>query len=91
MGRQHMDNLIGELADIREKLIPEMPEMLIGFYSSVSGIKGFLGHLLVLQGYGPIVDKGLESISLALNIIFSCFQTVCQLSASSVSISWASR
>ena len=56
-----MDTLIGELADIGEKFIPEM---LIGFDSSADGIKGFLGHLLVLQGDGPIVNEGLQSLSI---------------------------
>ena len=64
MGGQGMDTLIGVLADIGEKFIPEMPEMLLNFYSSANGIKGFLGHLLVLHSYGPIVDKGLESLSI---------------------------
>ena len=59
-GRQGMDTLIGELADIREKFIPEM---LIGFDSSADGIKGFPEHLLVLMGDGAIVNEGLISIN----------------------------
>ena len=64
VGRQGMDTLTGELADIREKLIPKMPDILIGFYISAEGIKGFLGQFLVLWGYAPIVDEGLESLSI---------------------------
>ena len=62
--RQGMDTLIGELADIREKLIPKVPEMLLGFDSHSSSIKGIPGHLLMLQSDGPIVNKGLESLSI---------------------------
>ena len=61
-----MDTLTGELADIGQKFILEMPEMLISFYSSVNDIKGFPGHLLVLLGNGPIVDEGLKSQSLSM-------------------------
>ena len=64
MGRQDMDTLTGELADVREKFVPEMPEMLISLYSSANGIKGLPGHLLVLQVHGPIVNEGLESLSI---------------------------
>ena len=64
VGRQGMDTLIGELADIREKLILEVPEMLLSFNSGAYSIKGILGHLLVLWGDGPIVGKGLVSLSI---------------------------
>ena len=64
MGRQGMDTLTGELEDVGERLILEMPEMLISFYSSANGIKSFLGHLLVLWGHDPIVNEGLESLSI---------------------------
>ena len=64
MGGQGMDTLTGELADIGEKSIPEMPEMILGFYSIADGIKGFLGHLLVLDSYGPIVSRKQEGLSI---------------------------
>ena len=64
VGRQGMDTLLGELADIREKLILEMPEMLLSFGSHANSIKGILGHLLVGQSEGPIVSKGLGSLSI---------------------------
>ena len=65
MDEQGMDTLIRDLADMGEKFIPEMPEMLLGFYSysCPNVIKGFAGCLLVLHSYGPIVNKGLESVS----------------------------
>ena len=50
-------------ADTGKKFVPEIPEMLLNFYSSANGIKGFTG-LLVLCRYGPIVSKGLESLSI---------------------------
>ena len=59
-----MDTLIGEFVDIGKKFIPEIPEMLISFYSSANGIKGFPGHHLVLQSDGPIVNEELESLSI---------------------------
>ena len=59
-----METLVGELADIGEKFILEMPEMLISLYGSTNGIKGFPGHLLVLQGYVPIVVEGLKILSI---------------------------
>ena len=59
-GGQGMDAIIGELPDIGKKF---MPEMLLSFCSSADGIKGFLGHLPMLHTYGPIVNKGLESLS----------------------------
>ena len=59
-----MDTLIRELADIAEKLIPKVPEILLGFNSCADSIKGIAGCLLVLQGDGPIVDKGLQSMSI---------------------------
>ena len=40
VGRKGIDTLNGELAYIREKLIPKIPDMLIGFYSSAEGSKG---------------------------------------------------
>ena len=55
MDGQDMETLTGELADIGEKFVPEMPEKLLGFHSSASGIKGFSGHLLVFQSDCPIV------------------------------------
>ena len=58
-GKQGMDTLIKELVDIGEKLIPKMQEMLLGFDSHADSIKGITGHLLVLQGNGPIVNKEL--------------------------------
>ena len=61
VGGQGMDTLIGELADIGEKLIPEM---LLSFNSHVDSIKCFPGHHLVLLGDGSIVDKGLDSLSI---------------------------
>ena len=64
MDRQGMDTLVRELADIGEKVYPEMPEMLISFDSSVDGINGFPGHILVLWGNGPIVNERLESLSI---------------------------
>ena len=54
----------GELADIGEKFVLEISEMLLSFYSCANGIKGFSGCLLVLWGDGPIVDDGLESLSI---------------------------
>ena len=57
MGRQGMDTLIGELADIREEFIPEVPEMLLRLYCSTDSIRGKPGHPLTLQGDGPIVDE----------------------------------
>ena len=53
MGGQGMDTLIGELVDIGEMFVPEI---FLNFYSSIDGIMGFPGHLLVLWGDGPIVD-----------------------------------
>ena len=38
--------------------------MLLRLYYSPSGIKGKLGHLLLLLGDGPIVYEGLESLSI---------------------------
>ena len=57
-----MDILIGELMNVREKLILEVPEMLLGFNSCANSIKGILGCLLVFCSDGPIVNKGLESL-----------------------------
>ena len=48
MKRKGMDSLIGKLADIREKFVLEIPEVVISLYSSADGIKSFPGHLLVL-------------------------------------------
>ena len=62
VGRQGIDTLIRDLADVGEQFIHEMPEMLISLYISANCIKGFLGHLLVLWVYGPIFDEGLESV-----------------------------
>ena len=45
-GGQGMDTLTGELVDIREEVIPEVPEMLLRLDSSTSSIKGKLGHSL---------------------------------------------
>ena len=59
-----MDTLIGELADTEEKLILKMPEMLISFNSHANSIKGIMVCLLVLLGDGPIVNKGLASLSI---------------------------
>ena len=50
--------------DIGEKLIPKVPEMLLGPNSSTDSIMGILGHLLVFCSYGPIVDEGLLSLSI---------------------------
>ena len=55
-GRQSMDTLVGELADIWQKLTPKVPEMLLSFDICVNSI---IGHLLVLLGDGPNVNKGL--------------------------------
>ena len=41
-----------------------MPEMLLNFDSCAYSIKGIMGHLLMLQGVGLIVSKGLESLSI---------------------------
>ena len=89
MGRQGMNTLIGELADIGKELIPEMLEMLLRLDSSASCIKGKLGHPLTLWGDGPIVNERLEP--LPSNIILSCFQPVWQSSASLESMLRASR
>ena len=64
MGRQGMDTLIRELADIREEFIPEVPEMLLGLDSSTNNIKSEPGHPLTLWGEGPIVSEGLERLSI---------------------------
>ena len=64
MGRQGMDTLIRELAEIGEQFIPEIPEMFFRLYFSTDGIKGKSGHLLTLWSDGPIVYEGLESISI---------------------------
>ena len=45
MGGQGMDTLVGELVDIGEELIPELPEMLFGLDCSTDSIKGKLGCL----------------------------------------------
>ena len=84
-GRQGMDTLIRELADIREKLIPEMPEMLLGFDNNANSIKSILGHLLVLQSDGLLVDKGLESLSIFtlkhhLQLLPACVQVISLIS-----------
>ena len=80
-GRQGMDTLIGKLVDIREKLIPEMSEMLLSFDSCLDSIKGNKGYLLMLQGNGSIVDKGLDSLSIFtlkhhLQLLPSCVPVV---------------
>ena len=67
LGQQGIDTLIGKLADIGEKLIPEVPEMLLSFDSCADNIKGFLGHLLFLHGDGPIVNEGLQAKSVYLH------------------------
>ena len=64
VGRQVMATLIRELVDIGEKLIPKMPDMLLDFDSPADSIKGITVHLLMLQDDGPIVNKGLESLSI---------------------------
>ena len=72
MGRQGMNMLIGELA-----------EMLLRLYCCTDGIKGKPGHLLTLQGDDPIVNERLGVfLSLASNIMWSYFQPVQQSSAS---------
>ena len=63
-GQKGIDTLTGELADIREKLVPKVPEMLISFNSCADSIKGILGHLLVLWGEGPIVMRDCQSLSI---------------------------
>ena len=64
MGRQGMDTLTGELQDIREEFILAVPEMLLGLHNSTDSIKGKPGHPLTLHGVGPIVDEGLEGLSI---------------------------
>ena len=64
MGRQGMDTLIRELADVRKEFIPKMSQMLFGLYCSTNSIKGKLEHPLTHQGNGPIVNEGLESLSI---------------------------
>ena len=87
MGRQSMNTLNREPADIRQKLFLEVPEMLPRVHCITNGIKSKPGHLLTLQGDGPIVYEGLEAfLSLPSNILWSCFQPVLQSSASSVSM-----
>ena len=91
-GRQGMDTLIRELADVREQFILEMPEMLISLYSSADGIMGFPEHLLFSRVMVPLSMRDWRvCVSLPPNIIFSCFQPVWQSSASSVLMSRASR
>ena len=62
-GGQNMDTLIRELADVREKLIPEVPEMLLRLNSCSSCIKGKPGHPLTFLGDSAIVYEGLECLS----------------------------
>ena len=38
MGRQGLDTLIGELVDVKEELIPEVPEVLLGLSGCPDGI-----------------------------------------------------
>ena len=45
-GGQGMDTLIGELEDIREEFVPEVPEMLLRLDSSPNSIKGKLVYPL---------------------------------------------
>ena len=91
--RQGMDTHIEELEDIREKLIPEMPEMLLSFDSHADSIRGILECLLVLSGVMvPLsIRDWKDCLSSPSNIIFSCFQLVLQSSASSVLMLRASR
>ena len=63
LGGQSMDTLIRELADVREELIPEVPEMLFGLNICPSSIKGKPGHPLTLWGDGAIVYEGHASPS----------------------------
>ena len=82
VGQQGMDALIRELADIGEKCIPKMPEMLLSFNSCVNSIKG---HLLVLWGDDPIVNKGLKSLSIFtlehhLQLTPACEPVICLIS-----------
>ena len=55
---QGMDTLIRELADVREELILEVPEMLLRLNSCHNSIIGELGCPLTLQGDGAIVYEG---------------------------------
>ena len=84
-----MVTLIGELADIGEKLIPEM---VLSCDSCADSIRGILEHLLVLQGNGPIVDKRLESLAIfTLKHHLQLLPACVPVSASSVLVSRASR
>ena len=67
MGRQGMDTLVREVADIREEFILEMPEMFLGLNSCPNSIKGRLGHPPDSLGDGAIV-YGLEILSSSSNI-----------------------
>ena len=60
-----MDTFIGELADVREEFIPEMPEMLLGRNSCPNSIKGKLGHPAGSpREMAPLLMKVLESMSI---------------------------
>ena len=61
---QGMDTFIMELVDVREEFILEMPEMLLRLDSSANSIKGKPGCPLAFQDDGPIVNEGLESLSI---------------------------
>ena len=68
------------------------PEMLLRLYSSANSIKGKLGDPLAAWVVVPFSMRDWRvCLFLPLNIILSCFQLVCQSSASLASILRASR
>ena len=82
----------GSWQTLGEKLIPKVPEMLLGFNSCANSIKGIVGHLLVLLVMVPLSIRDCKvCLSSPLNIIFSWCQPMHWSSASSVLMSRASR
>ena len=84
--------LIWKLLNIGDQFFPEGQAVLLRLNSCPDSIYSLPGCLHALLCYGTIVYKGLESLlSSPSNMSFSCFQPLWQSSASSVSMSRASR